>query len=162
MTDTTPLSIQFLADYPDAVGVLAEWFASEWGDGSRERTAKAYSRQLARSANTDRLPVCLVGLLDTAPVATATLKFREIDYSDEADFWLGWVCVRRDMRGRGFGRALVTAVETLAAARHDTPLYLHTPREEAFYRRLGWQTIGATVADGKPSTVMAKMLVAAS
>ena len=160
MTVATPLSIEFLADHPDAVAVLAQWFAREWGDGSSERTAAGYAAQLARSANIDRLPVCLVGLLDAEPVATATLKFREIDYSREADFWVGWVCVRQDMRGRGFGRALVAAVEALAAARRDTPLYLHTPREEAFYRRLGWRTIGPTIADGKPSTVMAKWVVA--
>ena len=40
--------------------------------------------------------------------------------------------------------------------KHCTPLYLHTPRKEAFYRRLKWQTIGKTTADGKQSTVMIK------
>ncbi|HEY5387638.1 MAG TPA: GNAT family N-acetyltransferase [Thermoleophilia bacterium] len=152
----TTLSIEYLADHPDAAPVLAGWFAREWGAGSAQRTAAAFSTQLASCADRDRLPICLVGLLDTEPVATATLKFREIEYSEEADFWIGWVCVREDMRGRGFGRDLVTAAEAQAAARRLTPLYLHTPGKEAFYRHLGWQTIGLTTADGKPSTVMTK------
>lgn len=89
-------------------------------------------------------------------MATATLKFREIEFSAEADFWIGWVCVREDMRGHGFGGALVAAAETQAAALGLTPLYLHTPSAEAFYRHLGWQTIGTTTADGRQSAVMTK------
>lgn len=161
MFGMTTLSIEYLADHPDAAPVLAGWFAREWGDGSPQDAADHYSTHLSSSANRDRLPICLVGLLDTEPVATATLKFREIEYSAEADFWIGWVCVRKDMRGHGFGRALVTAVEAQAAAMRLTPLYLHTPDKEAFYRRLGWQTLGFTTADGRQSTVMTKTVCGA-
>ncbi len=153
----TALSIRFLADHPDAAPVLAQWFAQEWGDGSRDNET-AYRARLAGSTDKDRLPICLIGLLAAEPVATATLKFREIEFSAEADFWLGWVCVRHDMRGQGFGRTLVAAVEALAAARGHTTLYLHTPSGEGFYRRLGWQTVGPTTADGYPSTVMKKVV----
>ena len=45
-----------------------------------------------------------------------TLKFPEIEYPQGADFWLGWVCVRLDARGRGFGHALVAAAEAEAEA----------------------------------------------
>ncbi len=158
----TMLTIGYLADHPDAVPSLAAWFAAEWDDGSPQRSAAGYAEQLEGSANRARLPVCLVGYLDTELVATATLKFREIEFSREADFWIGWVCVREDMRGRGFGRALVTAAEDQAAVRHLTPLFLHTPTREAFYRGLGWQTIAATTADGKQTTVMTKHVTAPS
>jgi GNAT superfamily N-acetyltransferase len=152
----TALSIGYLADGPDAGPILAGWFEREWGDGSPQRSAAAYSAQLAQCVSRDRLPVCLVGFLDEEPVATATLKFREIEFSVEADFWLGWVCVRQDMRGRGFGGAIVAAAESQAAALGLTPLFLHTPSAESFYRRLGWQTIGTTIADEKLTVVMAK------
>ena len=152
----TTLSIGYLADHPDAAPVLAAWFAREWGDGSEQRTTAGYATQLSNAASRDRLPICLVGLLGTEPVATATLKFREIEYSAEADFWIGWVCVREDMRGRGFGRDLVAAAEAQAAAMGLAPLYLHTPSKEAFYLRMGWKTIALTTAEGTPSTVMTK------
>ena len=158
---TTPpaaLSIGYLADYPEAVPVLAAWFAREWGDGSEERTAAGYAREVSQAASADRLPICLVGLLGVELVATATLKFREIEYSPEADFWLGWVCVRQDMRHRGFGRALVEAVEAQALERGMARLYLAPPTRETFYRQLGWQTLAMTVADGRLSTVMTKTL----
>ena len=150
------MRIAYLADRPDAAPVLAAWFAREWGDGGAQRT-DAYAAQLAKCMRRDRLPICLVGLLGVEPVATATLKFREIEYADEADFWVGWVCVRPDMRGRGYGTALVAAAEAEAAARGLTPLYLHTPGAAAFYRRLGWRTVGTTTSDGHPSTVMTKV-----
>jgi len=152
----TALSIRYLADHPEAAPFLGAWFAREWGDGSEERTAAGYAGQVSHAASADRLPICLVGLLGVEPVATATLKFREIEYSPEADFWLGWVCVREDMRGRGFGKALVGAVEAQAVARGMARLYLHTPTREAFYLQLGWRTLGPTTADGRPSTVMTK------
>jgi ribosomal protein S18 acetylase RimI-like enzyme len=50
--------------------------------------------------------------------------------------------VRRDARGRGIGRALVEALERLAAARRCAEISVSTlPRNEAairFYRRLGF------------------------
>jgi GNAT superfamily N-acetyltransferase len=159
LIDANKLSIDYLADHPDAVPVLAGWFASEWSEGSPETSADGFAAQLSSAVNRDRLPICLLGLLGAEPVATATLKFREIEYADEADFWIGWVCVREDVRGRGYGRALVAAAEAQAAAKRLSPLYLHTPGKEAFYSRLGWQTIGlTTTSQGWPSTVMTKAM----
>jgi GNAT superfamily N-acetyltransferase len=152
----TALSICYLADHTEVVPDLAAWFAKEWGDGSEARTAAGYERQVSHAANADHLPICLIGLIGVEPVATATLKFREIEYSPGADYWLGWVCVREDMRGRGFGRALVGAVEAQAVARGMARLYLHTPSREAFYLQLGWKTLGLTTAEGRRSTVMTK------
>ena len=152
----TALNIRYLAEHPEVAPVLAAWFANEWGDGSEERTAAAYAR--AGVARRERRPPSDLSRRPARgePVATATLKFREIEYSPEADFWLGWVCVREDMRGRGFGRALVGAVEAQAAQRGMARLHLHTPTREAFYHQLGWQTLGLTTADGRRSTVMTK------
>jgi GNAT superfamily N-acetyltransferase len=152
----TTLRIAYLADYPEAIPVLAGWFAREWGDLDPQNTVEGFGARLLACANRDRLPICLLGLLDGEPVATATLKFREVEYLEAADFWVGSVYVREDVRGKGHGRAIVAAAEALAAAKNFTPLYLYTPRKEALYRRLGWQVAGQTTADGKQATVMTK------
>jgi len=150
----TALTIALLADHPEAVATLAEWFAGEWGDPDRPGAAETYRHSLPQRANRDRLPLCLLGLLEDDLVATATLKFREIEYSPEADFWLGSVYVREDARGHGHGRTIVAAAETLATAKRFTPLYLYTPSKQALYAHLGWQAVGETHADGKPAVVM--------
>jgi len=153
---TAGLTIGDLRECPDALPALAGWFSLAWGDGTPERSAASYAAQLEACLGDDALPVCLVGLLGDEPVATATLKFREIEYAADADFWIGWVCVRHDMRGRGLGRALVEAVEAVATGRGLSPLYLHTPEKETFYAHLGWTTLERAIADGGPTTVMTK------
>jgi GNAT superfamily N-acetyltransferase len=150
------MRIAYLADHPEAIAVLAEWFAAEWGDLDPQNSVEGYRARLPQRAARERLPICILGLVDDTPVATATLKFREIEYSPDADFWLGSVYVREDVRGRGHGRGIVAAAEALAVARHLAPLYLYTPTREALYRHLGWQTAGRTVADGKTAVVMVK------
>ncbi len=150
----TDLEIALLADHPEAIAVVAEWFAREWGELGPEHDAAAYRRSLPTRADRDRPPICLLGLADGKPLATATLKFREIEYAADADFWLGSVYVREDARGRGYGRVIVAAAVSLATTKGFTPLYLYTPAKRALYEHLGWRIVGATVADGKPSTVM--------
>jgi GNAT superfamily N-acetyltransferase len=151
------LNIAYLADHPEAAPLLAEWFSTEWSDGTPEMSVTALTEYLSAAASRDQLPICLLGLADGDPVATATLKFREIEFSSEADYWLGFVYVREDVRGLGYGRAIVAAAEAVAVAAHFTPLYLHTPLKESLYRRLGWQTVGATTTmHGKHSAVMSK------
>ena len=149
----TGLEIALLADHPEAVDVLAGWFAREWGVGDT-RAFEDRRRQLPLRARRDSLPICLLGLVDGEPVATATLKFREIEYADDADFWLGSVYVREDARGRGYGRAIVAAATDLAVARGFVPLYLYTRDKRELYEHLGWRFVDATVADARPAIVM--------
>jgi GNAT superfamily N-acetyltransferase len=148
------LTIAYLADHPEAIPVLADWFAREWGQGSPAMESAAIGQRLAAQASRDELPVTLLGLLDGEPVATATLKFRELDYSPEADYWLGSVYVREDMRGRGFGRAIIAAAEAAAAEIGWVPLYLYSPSKASLYRRLGWESVGETTANAKRATVL--------
>lgn len=152
----TTLSIVYLADHPEATPVLAEWFAREWGGLDPRNTAEGFSERLSARASHDRLPICLLGLLKGVPVAPATLKFRELEYAQAADSWLGSVYVREDVRGQGHGRAIVAAAEAVAATKGFTPLCLYTPRKEALYCCLGWRTVGETIADGKRAAVMTK------
>jgi amino-acid N-acetyltransferase len=56
------------------------------------------------------------------------------------------VCVASDLRGTGLGRSLVTAAESLAAARGITDLYLLTETAVGWFPRLGYEpTKRATV-----------------
>lgn len=150
----TTLTIALLADHPEVISTLAGWFAAEWGGPDLGAAAARYRRSLPARANRDRLPLCLLGFIGDDLVATATLKFRELEYSPDADFWLGSVYVREDRRRRGHGTAIVAAAEELAATRRFTPLYLYAPTKEAFYLRRGWRTVGRTMADGKPAAIM--------
>jgi len=149
-----PLTIAYLSDLPAAAPVLAAWFAGEWGDGTPAMAPAAIAGRLAAQAGPPELPLTLLGLLEGEPVATATLKFRELDWTPEADHWLGSVYVREDARGRGFGRAIAAAAEATAAAEGFAPLYLYSPAKVDLYRHLGWEPVGETVAGGKRATIL--------
>jgi GNAT superfamily N-acetyltransferase len=149
-----PLTVAYLSDHPEAAPVLAAWFAREWGDGTPAMASAAIAERLAAQAGPGALPLTLVGLLAGEPVATATLKFRELDYSLQADYWLGSVFVREDARRRGHGRAIIAAAEATAAELGYAPLYLYSPAKAALYRRLGWEPVGETTAHGKPATIL--------
>ena len=149
-----PLTITYLSDQPQAVPVLAAWFAREWGDGSPAMAPDAIAGRLAAQTGPPELPLTLLGLLDGEPLATATLKFRELDWEPQADHWLGSVYVRADVRGRGHGRAIVAAAEAAAAAGGLAPLYLYSPAKVDLYRRLGWEPVGETVVGGKRATIL--------
>lgn len=150
------LRIAWLADRPDAVPVLAEWFAREWGDLDARNTVAGFRARLPLRATRERLPMCLLGMLRGCVVATASLKYREIEYAPDADFWLGSVYVREDVRGCGHGRAMVAAAEAQAAAKSFSPLYLYTSGKEGLYEALGWRVVGQAIVDGKPAAVMRK------
>jgi GNAT superfamily N-acetyltransferase len=150
------LETAYLVDRLNAAPLLADWFSAEWGDGTPHMETDAITERLMSQAGRDTPPICLLGMVDDAVVATATLKYREIDFSPQADYWLGSVYVRDDCRSRGYGRAIISAALVIAASAGLLPLYLYTPRKEAFYQRLGWDTVGVTVADGKQAAVMVR------
>jgi GNAT superfamily N-acetyltransferase len=151
------MQIEYLADHPEAIPVLAKWFAAEWGYlNPGANTVAGYIESLPSRAQREALPLCLVGLVDGEIVATSTLKLRELEYAADADYWLASVYVREDLRGRGHGKAIVEAAEDIAVSRGLTPLYLYSPSKAAFYEQLGWRAIGRVMAGGKPATVMTK------
>lgn len=154
------LNVQLLKDDLSAIPILATWFEKEWGHLDPDNTFEGYSERLPERAQTDKPPICLVGYLDGVPVATATVKFREIDYAPSADFWVGSVFVREDMRKNQFGTQIVIAAENLAKSRGYDPLYLYTVNKEAFYRRLGWETVGEKLINDRTVKVMSKFFVA--
>ncbi|PSP86265.1 GNAT family N-acetyltransferase [Halobacteriales archaeon QS_1_68_17] len=70
------------------------------------------------------------------------------------------VAVLSRVRGEGLGRALMDAVESTAAAEGLATLTLHAQRHvEAFYRRLGYETVSGEFAEaGIPHVEMEKPL----
>jgi len=148
------LDIVYLADRLNAAPLLAAWLAAEWGDGTPRMEPAAVTDRLLAQASRETPPVCLLGFADDRLIATATLKYRELEFALQADYWLGSVYVREDMRGHGHGRAIIEAARQVAIDLSLLPLYLYTPHKESLYRHLGWETVGHTRTGAKQATVM--------
>jgi GNAT superfamily N-acetyltransferase len=57
------------------------------------------------------------------------------------------VVVDKSLRGKGYGRFIMSAAETWALRHQFTTIYLSTPDMQAFYGRLGY-------VDGEPVTAL--------
>lgn len=125
-----------LADRPDFVPILADWYAREW-PFLFDETSTALDEATGCSANRDS-PDCTVVLVDGGPVAAASLLNEDVLPLPECSPWLGTVVVRPDRRGQGLGRAIVNCAVVHAAAIGIRTLHLWTPAHRAFYEHLGW------------------------
>ena len=152
------MEIHYLADHRDLVPLIAQWFFGEWACFYPGKGLKDFEAMVAERANRDRLPLALVALEGGKLLGTGCLKPRDMETRPELTPWLAGMFVAGESRGRGIGAALVRAVEEKAAGLGIGKLYLHTPRSERFYARLGWSVKERTEYCGCAVTVMEKAL----
>ncbi len=152
------LRIEYLAEHPDLVPVLASWFYDEWGRRNPENSMVKVEQRLRGRMNMDSLPLTLVGFLNGQLVASASIKIQEMDTHPQYMHWLGAVYVHPPYRNQGFGSEIVgyTALEAKRLAVRQ--LYLYTRSHEDFYTRLGWLSIERTQYHGRQAVIMKRTL----
>jgi GNAT superfamily N-acetyltransferase len=158
--DSTP-DMQFidLADEPQLLPVLADWFFEEWGHQNPRSSLQSMQDELNGYLHTGRIPLTIVCLQDSQPVASASLKIREMDTHPQFQHWLGGVYVHPDYRGRGIGSRVVEFTAAQAGCLNVSELYLYTRAHVNFYARLGWQVIEKPLYEGKVVSVMKRKLL---
>jgi GNAT superfamily N-acetyltransferase len=148
----------YLADQPELLPVLADWFYDEWGrndpSSSREKTSNTLSEYL----NRDRIPLTIVRLRGSLAIASASLKIQEMETHPQFTHWLGGVYVHPDFRQQGIGSHLVKYSADLAKKLEVCHLYLYTRDHEHFYTRLGWQEIERPIYQGRVAIIMKRNL----
>ncbi|MBA3847811.1 MAG: GNAT family N-acetyltransferase [Planctomycetes bacterium] len=86
----------------------------------------------------DARAIHLVAIVDAAVVGAARLVVR-----GDGTIKVGRVCVRRDARGRGIGRALMAAAHDQARTLGRRRIVLHAQLTvSGFYRDLGYAVVG--------------------
>lgn len=109
------VEIELLADHPEAIPQLSEWFRREWapyyGPGGPGNAAG----DLSESSNRDVLPVALLAVMRGEVCGTAALKRESVTTHPDLTPWLAALLVSPRFRGRGIGARLVAAVEELAS-----------------------------------------------
>lgn len=142
--DTTP-HIELLADHPEALPILRDWFLEAWapyygpgGPGDAERDLKA-------SCSRSELPLALVALIGDRVCGTAALKRTSVTTHPHFTPWLAALLVGPPYRRQGVGELLIAAVEAKARQLGFECLYVGTGRgsgtPESALRRRGWEFI---------------------
>jgi len=117
----------------DAVAGLAGELAQSF-TFSRSRFRIGYPALLAAD------DACLLLAVDGGERLGYLLGFRHLTfYANGPVAWVEEVLVRRQDRGRGIGRALMSAFEQWAAAQGCVLIALATRRAAPFYRALGYE-----------------------
>ncbi len=141
--DNATTTICLLADTPDVVPILAEWFVAEWepyygpggpGDATADLTA---------CLNRDDVPLAVVAFAPDGTLAgTAALKANSVGDELDQGPWLAALLVRPDCRNRGIGNALIEAIEHEALRLGCSGLACSTDSGETLMQRRGWRRIG--------------------
>ena len=157
----SPPAIKFiyLADQPQLLPVLADWFFEEWGHQNPRSSLLSMQDELERYLHKDRIPLAVVSLKDSQPVASASLRIREMESHPQYMHWLGGVYVHPDHRRQGIGSRLVEFTAAEARRLSVEELYLYTRTRVKFYARLGWQVIEKPFYEGKVVSVMKRELL---
>ena len=148
------MEIRLLADCPEHLPTLAEWFHSEWGHVVAGGTVEGFVERLHTHLGRDSLPLALVALEGGAALGTASIRAAEMASRPELTPWLGGMYVREDARGRGIGEALVRAAEGRARDMGYGEMYLFATDRAEWYGRLGWTSLGPAEHHGERCVLM--------
>lgn len=154
-----PLNIYCLADFPELIPVLVDWFYAEWGRPESGITPTSISKSLHRRLNRDSLPLALVALHGQEPVGSASIKIQEMETHPQYTHWLGSVYMKEEHRRQGFGSQLVEAAVQSAKSCAVKELYLYTRQSESLYASLGWTALERPRYHGREVVIMKRKLV---
>ena len=147
------MQIRPLADMPEAIPTLAEWFHAEWHafDG---RSRGEIEAQLRDNLHRDSLPITFVVAEGTEVIGTVSLDLADLPPYDHLSPWLASLYVVPPRRRAGVGRLLVNHAAEFARQRGLSPLYLWTPGSTRMYAECGWEAIESATYAGRPITIM--------
>ena len=152
------MRISYLADHPEALPVLKEWFKTEWagyygptGPGDAGRDLIAYSSR-------ERLPVGLVAFWQGRLCGIAALKPDSISSHTHLSPWAAAGLVAPSFRRRGIGSSLVSALEHLARHFGHSRIYCATSTAVGLLKRNGWEFMERVASDSETVAIYQKAL----
>ncbi len=159
----TPVSLRILhlAEVPEAIPVLTEWFLTEWGPYYGPNGPGNAEADLRTCLNRDRMPLAHVALDgDGAVLGTAALKPCSMASHVHLGPWLAALLVLPAARRCGVGAALVATIEDAARALGCEMIYCGTDGAIAgLLQSRGWEALeGGVPTLRDPAMIYRRML----
>ena len=143
-----------LFDRTEFIPLVARWNWQEWSDLLPCDSCEAFADDLRARTRRDGVPITFIALDDGVPVGAASLIEDDLPTRPDLTPWFASLYVIPSQRGRGLGTMLVRHAVNMARTFGIETLYLYTPGQEAFYRRLGWEFVETTEFRSHAITIM--------
>ena len=148
------MKILNLKECPEYLTILAEWHHNEWSYLYPDQTLNDRVTSMQQYLDNNLIPSTYVAMEDGSLLGSAALIKHDMDTRLHLTPWLASVYVAPQFRKKGIGSRLVTHVTDEAKKAGITNLYLFTPDQEDFYKRLGWKPYDEEHYYGKNVTIM--------
>ncbi len=151
--------INYIINYPEYYGIVADWYMTHWGSNYPERTHADWIAYIGK--NTDKIPITIIAIEQKQesliPIGTASLRLGDLEQYNPNTAWLSGVYVTPPHRGKGIGTALIKEIIKIANKKFDA-LYLFTRTDGRIYKNLGWEMIDEIEQPSEKVSVMMRFL----
>jgi GNAT superfamily N-acetyltransferase len=137
------IEIAYLADHPEVIPTLVEWFCAQWPAYYAERMRADITQDFYSEANRTGIPVRLVAFSDGELAGTITLREQALWDFPEYHPGLGGLLVVERHRSQGIGTELVKAGMQVAREQGYARIFTTTATANGILERLGWQRVQA-------------------
>ena len=137
------IEIAYLAEHPEVIPTLVNWFQAQWPDYYAGRTPADIAQDFSAEANRTEIPIRLVAFVDGALAGTLTLREHALQDFPVYQPGLGGLFVEPHQRGHGIGTALVKAGMQVAREQGYARIFTATSTANGILERLGWQQVQA-------------------
>jgi GNAT superfamily N-acetyltransferase len=150
------MQIIALAEYPEAIPIIARWYYDEWGYADSENSYEKTVQRIKGKLNTDKLPMHLIAVDGGAVLGVVQLKYHEMSIYPDKEHWLGSVYTCANARGKGIASKLCGKAMAIARDLEIKTLYLQTEYTDCggLYGRMGWKAIETVYYGGADVLVM--------
>lgn len=93
---------------------------------------------------------------DNKVIATASTIHQEIPHLQNYLWWLGEIYTHPQYRGQGVASQLITTICQEFWSKTDEPIYLYTPDQQQFYKKMNWQIVQEEYYQGENISIMRK------
>lgn len=148
------MEIDFLANHPNHIPLLADWHYAMWGHLDPTATLQGRIERLTGHVGCPALPTTLIAFEGETLFGSASMVENDLRSYPHLSPFLASVYVAEPYRRRGIASALVRRVMAEARALGAAKFYLITPDQQALYGRLGWQRLQEVPYRGEEVTLM--------
>ncbi|QIO63334.1 N-acetyltransferase [Rhizobium leguminosarum] len=156
MAAETPVTIDYLEEFPNFVSVCTSWAFGQWGCqsyDSYEQTQREFE-----AATSSSMPLTLVAIENAVPVGMITLADRDFDGKPNLSPWFKSLYVHPFHRNKGIAALLIERLEQEALRLGCKSLYLVTEDARVLYEKSGWRAIDYVQTSFGPADLMTKVL----